>query len=151
MLEPDAAHLVRLLREADAASDEELVARGRAGRAAAERFSWDAVAARYEERIAGLADRRPRSAGAADTAEPFPLAEDVSLQVLATPAWRAEDRLSDLLAEWARATTPASSACLYLLADPAVDGAPEALEARVLAAAAQRRGRPRRPAPTSMC
>jgi hypothetical protein len=55
--------------------------------------------------------------------------------VLATPAWRADDRLGDLLAEWVTATTRDTSACLYLLADPRVDGAPEDLEARILSAA----------------
>jgi hypothetical protein len=39
-----------------------------------------------------------------------------------------------LLAQWCAATTSATSACLYLLADPAVDGAPAAIEQRVLAA-----------------
>jgi hypothetical protein len=58
------------------------------------------------------------------------------LRVLATPAWRAEDRLGELLAQWCATTTPATRACLYLLADPGVDGTPEQLEARVLGAAA---------------
>lgn len=135
VLEPDAAHLVALLREADAATNEQLEARGRAGHAAAQRFSWDVIAKLYQERIAALAQRRPVAAGAGN-AEPFPLAEEVSLRVLATPAWRGEDRLEQLLAEWVASTTPTTSACLYLLADPAVDGAPEDLEARVLSAAA---------------
>jgi glycosyltransferase involved in cell wall biosynthesis len=135
MLEPDQAHLVTLLRQADTAGDDELDARGRAGRAAAQRLSWDVVAALYEERLTLLAGRRPVIAGPAG-AEPFPLEEDVALRVLATPAWRAEDRLGELLAEWVACTTPATPACLYLLSDPSVDGAPEDLEARVLAAAA---------------
>jgi hypothetical protein len=58
----------------------------------------------------------------------------VRLRVLATPAWRGADRLAILLAQWCAATTPATSACLYLLADPAVDGEPAAIEQRVLAA-----------------
>jgi glycosyltransferase involved in cell wall biosynthesis len=135
ILEPDQAHLVALLREADAADDDDLHARGRGGHAAAQRLSWDAVAALYEERIAGLASRRPIIARGR-AAEPFPLTEAAALRVLATPAWRADDRLADLLAEWVAATARTTSACLYLLADPAVDGAPEDLEARVLSAAA---------------
>jgi hypothetical protein len=135
VLEPDREHLVALLRRADAADDDELAARGRAGRAAAQRFSWDAVAARYQERITVLAARRPRPATAA-VHEPFPLEEEVDLRVLATPAWRRHsDRLGELLAEWVTATARDTSACLYLLADPGVDGAPELLEARILSAA----------------
>jgi hypothetical protein len=94
------------------------------------------VAARYDERIAALARQPPLLAGAPDP-EPFPLSEHVALRVLATPAWRAEDRLGDLLWQWAAATERRTSACLYLLADPAVDGTPAELEARVLSAAAQ--------------
>jgi hypothetical protein len=82
-----------------------------------------------------VATRRPLLAGPAD-AEPFPLEEDVELRVLATPAWRGEDRLSELLAAWVSATTRETSACLYLLSDPGVDGEPHELEARVLEAAA---------------
>src|SRR5262249_36523967 len=52
--------------------------------------------------------------------------------VLATPAWRADDELPALLQAWA--TAPAG-ACLYLLADPATDGTPQELEARVMVAA----------------
>ncbi|HYV14736.1 MAG TPA: glycosyltransferase [Conexibacter sp.] len=84
-------------------------------------------------RLHVLAARTPQAADPA-AAEPWPLAEDVALRVLATPAWRGEDRLPELLAQWCAATTPATSACLYLLADPAVDGPPETIEARVLAA-----------------
>jgi len=134
LLEPDAAHLVELLRTA-AADPIERRRRGAEGRAAAQRLSWDAVAARYGERLAQLAKRRPLLAGASRP-RPFSLTEAVSLRVLATPAWRTEDRLGELLAEWSSATTPASSACLYLLADPQVDGPPDELESRVLAAAA---------------
>jgi glycosyltransferase involved in cell wall biosynthesis len=86
-------------------------------------------------RLLALAARTPRRADPA-AAEPWPLAEDVELRVLATPAWRGADRLPDLLAQWCAATTPATSACLYLLADPAVDGPPEAIEQRVLEAGA---------------
>jgi glycosyltransferase involved in cell wall biosynthesis len=136
VLEPNRAHLVTLLRQADEADDDELQARGRAGRAAAQHLSWDAVAALYQERITALAARRPRPATAAVHA-PFPLEEDVALRVLATPAWRATDRLGELLSEWVAATTRDTSACLYLLADPGVDGEPEELEAHILSAAAR--------------
>ncbi len=125
-----------LLRQADAADDDELETRGRAGRAAAQSLSWDIVAARYQERITALAARRPRPASAA-VHEPFPLEEEVAVRVLATPAWRGSDRLGELLSEWVAATTRDTSACLYLLADPGVDGAPEELEARILSAAAE--------------
>ena len=84
-------------------------------------------------RLHALAARTPHAADPA-AAEPWPLAEQVGLHVLATPAWRGADRLAMLLAQWGAATTPATSACLYLLADPAVDGAPETIEQRVLAA-----------------
>jgi glycosyltransferase involved in cell wall biosynthesis len=134
MLEPDAAHFVELLRTAAAADPAERERRGAAGRAAAERLSWDAVAAAYEERITALAARTPRVAGPFDP-EPFPLTETVDVRILATPAWRGEDELGELLARWGELTDAAAPACLYLLADPAVDGDPEALETRVLAAA----------------
>jgi len=134
MLEPDHDDLVRLLREA-AGGAEELRRRGAAGLIAAQELSWDAVAARYDERIAELSHRRPVLA-APRQSKPFPLEEDVTVRVLATPAWRTEDRLPELLAEWAAATAPPSNACLYLLADPVTDGEPPELEARVLAAAA---------------
>jgi glycosyltransferase involved in cell wall biosynthesis len=134
VLEPDPAHLVALLRQADTTDDDDLEARGRAGRAAAQDYSWDAVAARYQDRITALAARRPRPSSAA-VHEPFPLEEEVALGVLATPAWRRSDRLGELLAEWVAATTRDTNACLYLLADPGVDGPPEDLEAHILSAA----------------
>jgi glycosyltransferase involved in cell wall biosynthesis len=134
VLEPDLRHLVELLRSAQSDPDERR-RRGCAGRQAAQALSWDAVAEQYEMRIAALAQRRPRLAGPAQP-EPFPLSEDVDVRVLATPAWRGEDRLGELLAQWCATTTPATRACLYLLADPTVDGTPEELEARVLDAGA---------------
>jgi hypothetical protein len=85
------------------------------------------------ERLRALATRTPHAADPT-AAAPWPLAEQVELRVLATPAWRGADRLAILLAQWCAATAPATSACLYLLADPAVDGAPAAIEQRVLAA-----------------
>jgi glycosyltransferase involved in cell wall biosynthesis len=136
VLEPDAAHLAGLLRESER-SPKVRSRRGAAGREAAQAFSWDAVAARYTERLVALAAQPPLLAGPrARAASPFPLAEDADLRVLATPAWRGEDHLGDLLAEWSTATAPGTSACLYLLADPSVDGEPAELEARVIAAAA---------------
>lgn len=85
--------------------------------------------------LRALAARPPRAADPAGV-EPWPLAEAVAARVLATPAWRGADRLAQLLAQWCAATDAATSACLYLLADPAVDGEPAAIEARVLAACA---------------
>ena len=84
-------------------------------------------------RLRALAAQPPRAADPA-AAEPWPLSEQVALRVLTTPAWRGADRTAILLAQWCAATTPATSACLYLLADPAVDGDPATIEQRVLAA-----------------
>lgn len=84
------------------------------------------------ERLGALAARIPRAADPA-AAEPWSLAEAVDVRVLATPAWRGRDRLSELLHAWCATTDPATSACLYLLADPAVDGTPEQIEERILA------------------
>ena len=134
VLEADAAHLVELLTLA-ASDPQECARRGRVGALAAMRFSWQEVARRYAERLTTLAARTPRLARPSKP-ERFPLTEDVKLRVLATPAWRTDDRLGELLAEWTTVTTRKSSACLYLLADPAVDGTPAELETRVLAAAA---------------
>jgi hypothetical protein len=131
MLEPDQDHLVELLR-AVAADPAERHRRGEVAHAAAQAFSWDAVAETYGERLVSLAARAPKL-----PSEPFPLTEDVALRVLACPAWRTRDRLGALLAEWCASTTATTSACLYLLADPATDGDPAALEKRVLEAAAQ--------------
>ena len=125
MLEPDVADLAALLREAADARASALAARGAAGRAAAEAFGWDAVAACYGERIAALSVRAPRPAAAERELEGAPA-------VLATPAWRADDDLPALLSAWSSAP---AGACLYLLADPATDGTPQELEARVMAAA----------------
>ncbi len=130
VLEPDAGHLAGLMLAAAAESGEQLARRGAAAREAAERYGWDEVAERYGARIAALA-ARPRIAPR--EAEPWRFEEEAAVRVLATPAWRGEDRLGELLSEWARASTPASSACLYLLADPRVDGGEEDLERRVLA------------------
>ncbi len=133
VLEPDVGHLVELLRQA-ASTSEERRRRGGAARDAARRLSWDAVALRYGERIGALAARRPLLAGPREP-KPFPLTEDVDVRVLAAPAWQGEDRLAHLLSDWDATTTPQTRACLYLLADPRVDGSPAELEAHVLRAA----------------
>jgi hypothetical protein len=86
-------------------------------------------------RLVALAARPPRAADPA-CAIPRELEEDADVRVLATPAWHGEDRLPALLAQWCAATARETSGCLYLLADPTVDGTPEQLEQRVLAAAA---------------
>jgi glycosyltransferase involved in cell wall biosynthesis len=132
VLEPELDHLVELLREAERDTEGRRL-RGRAARAAAEAFSWDAVAARYRGRIEALIGRTPKL-GRGEL-EPFPLSEDARVRVLATPAWAGGDRLPELLSDWSDHTSPADSACLYLLADPAVAGEPEQIEALVLGAA----------------
>ena len=91
VLEPDVASLAGLLREA-AADPQERRRRGAAGRQAAQALGWDAVAARYAARVQALAGRPPLLAGA-QPPEPFPLHGEYALRVLATPAWRTEDRL----------------------------------------------------------
>ena len=58
MLEPDAAHLVALMREAVADPDER-ARRGAVAAAAARALSWDAVADGYRERIVALAAKPP--------------------------------------------------------------------------------------------
>jgi hypothetical protein len=134
VLEPDAEHLVELLREAAAISHSELRARGDYGRRAAKSLSWDDIAERYRSRITVLANRRPRFSAA--SSDPFPFEEEVELRVLATPAWGGADELAGLLRDWSDATTRSTSACLYLLADPAAAGSAEAIEGHVLQAAA---------------
>jgi hypothetical protein len=132
MLEPDSGHLVELLRAAAAADPSELAQRGRAGRTAAEQLSWDRVAPRYLERITALAAQPWRQCDLPTGS--FPLEGTVGLRVLATPAWRGQDRLYELLAAWSQ-TTPRTDACLYLLADPATAGESDQIEAHVIAAA----------------
>jgi hypothetical protein len=132
MLEPSVEHLVELLR-LSADDEAERRSRGRAGRRAAENLSWERAAELYAERITALSATAPRR-GRLDP-EPFPLVEEVALRVLATPAWRGRDRLSELLCEWAQATTAQTSACLYLLADPALAGTPAEVEGHVVDAA----------------
>jgi glycosyltransferase involved in cell wall biosynthesis len=132
MLEPDTAHLRELLVEAVADAGAR-AARGHAGRAAAGTLSWDAVAERYRERIAALAALPPRHA--APEAEPLAL-EDARIRLLATPAWRGDDRLGELLAAWVGGVEPGNGACLFLLADPRTAPGEAACTERVLAAAA---------------
>src|SRR5205085_10662817 len=86
VLEPDKDHLIALLNEA-AADTAERRRRGAAGRASAERRSWDIVAARYRERLTKLSSTIPLQASDRRR-EPFALTEDVTTRVLATPAWR---------------------------------------------------------------
>jgi glycosyltransferase involved in cell wall biosynthesis/GT2 family glycosyltransferase len=126
MLEPDPAHLAALLCEAADGGADDRAARGAVGRSAALHFGWERVAALYAERARALAARAPRSLAAERLLDGTP-------SVLATPAWRAADDLPELLRAWTRAP---DGACLYLLADPAVDGTPAELEGRVMAAAA---------------
>ncbi len=133
VLEPSTGHLVELLREAES-NRTARSQRGRAARTAAQALSWDVVARQYTARLSALMARAPKLAGPVSP-EPFVLSEDVSLRVLAAPAWRKRDRLGELLQEWSSATGPETSACLYLLADPSVDGDPAVLEAAVLDAA----------------
>jgi glycosyltransferase involved in cell wall biosynthesis len=135
VLEPDVEHLAELLLAVAGAAPEELARRGAAARTAAERYGWDRIAARYGERVAALAAQAPRQ-----PVTPRRFEEDVAVRVLATPAWRGADRLDELLEQWCAATTPTTSACLYLLADPRVDGAQQELETRVLAAGCELEG-----------
>jgi glycosyltransferase involved in cell wall biosynthesis len=134
VLEPDPDDLAELLLEA-AADPQERARRGAAARKAAERYSWDVVASRYGERLAALAARPRLRPSDRSALGPREFEEDVAVRLLATPAWRGRDRLGELLAEWRAASSAETNACLYLLADPRVDGAPEELEARVLATA----------------
>jgi glycosyltransferase involved in cell wall biosynthesis len=133
MLEPDVAHLVQLLR-AVAADPAERERRGRAAAEAARALSWDAVAGAYRARLDALLARPPRHA--APRAEALELEGDAAVRVLATPAWRGEHRLGELLAAWARAAPAGTDACLHLLADSRVDGTPDELAEAVMDAAA---------------
>jgi hypothetical protein len=133
MLEPDPLHLRELLVSAVADADGR-TARGRAGHAAARAYSWDAVADAYRQRIAALAARPPRHAAP----DPEPLAlEAARIRLLATPAWRGEDRLGELLAAWVGGVAQGTGACLFLLADPRTAPGEDACTDRVLEAAAR--------------
>ncbi len=133
MLEPDPGHLRELLVAA-VADAEARSARGAAAHAAAQAYSWDAVAALYRERIAALAARPPLHA--APDPEPLEL-EAARIRLLATPAWRGDDRLDALLAAWVGGVARGTGACLFLLADPRTAPGEDACTELVLAAAAR--------------
>jgi glycosyltransferase involved in cell wall biosynthesis len=134
MLEPDRDALVELLRESAAVGAEERARRGAAARAAAAALGWEAVAARYAERIRALADRPAR------IAEPAPvdleLAAVARPRLLAVPAYRGRDALAALLGAWAAAAPAGTPGTLIVVADPARDGAPEQIEGHIVTAAA---------------
>jgi len=135
MLEPDFEALRDLMLKADHDREGRRL-RGQAGREAAGRLTWDAVAALYRERIAILAARPPRALSEPPSA-PFPLEGDAAAKLLAMPAWLGDDRLGDLLLAWTTATRPGASACLYLIADRRLHGAGEHLADRVMTAASR--------------
>jgi len=124
-LEPDRDQLAQALHGAlDRAAR---AARAAAARPAAARLSWPAVLQRYNQLFASLLARPQRWRGVAP-----PPRYDTRLRVLATPAWFGEDRLGELLREWAAATNPGSEAVLLLLADPAHAPSPQELEGRLV-------------------
>jgi glycosyltransferase involved in cell wall biosynthesis len=134
MLEPDRDALVGLLRAAAEAGPEDRARRGAAARAAASDYGWDAIAARYGERIRGLAARPPRIARAPEV--DLGLDGAAGPRLLAVPAYRGTDRLADLLGAWAAAAPSGTPGTLVLVADPARDGKPEEIEGHIVAAAA---------------
>ncbi|HWI73353.1 MAG TPA: hypothetical protein VNT55_15460, partial [Baekduia sp.] len=103
-----------------------------AARAAASEYGWDAIAARYADRIRGLAARPPRIARTPELDLAFDSAHP---RLLAIPAYRGTDRLADLLSAWAAAAPAGTPGTLVLVADPARDGAPEDVEGHIVAAA----------------
>ncbi|WP_027004927.1 glycosyltransferase [Conexibacter woesei] len=135
MLEPDAADLTRLLREVAETSAEERARRGVAGRAAAAQLGWDAVSARYAERLKALSERPARIARTPDVDLGLE-DDDDRLRLLAVPAYRGTDRLADLLAAWAQAAPSGTPATLVLVADPGQDGDAAGVEGHIVAAAA---------------
>jgi hypothetical protein len=133
LLEPDAGHLAELMREAASDADGRR-GRGEAGARAARELSWEAVGELYAERVRELVTKPALLA--TPPHEPLELEEDVNLRVFAAPAWRSDDdRLGELLAAWSNGVPAGTSACLYLVADTAVDGAEEELVAKAMAAA----------------
>jgi glycosyltransferase involved in cell wall biosynthesis len=132
MLEPDRDHLAELLLTV-AADPAERERRGRVAAEAARALSWDAVAAAYRARIDALLARPPRAA--APRVDALELEGDAAVRVLATPAWKGEHRLGELLRAWAQAAPEGADACLHLLADSRVDGSPDELAEVVMAAA----------------
>jgi glycosyltransferase involved in cell wall biosynthesis len=133
MLEPDRDALVALLREVAETSGEERARRGAAARAAAATLGWETVAARYAERIGALSDRPARIAQL--PAVDLDLAAATRPRLLAVPAYRGHDELAALLGAWAAAVPSGTAGTLILVADPARDGAPEQVEAHIVAAA----------------
>jgi hypothetical protein len=133
MLEPDRDALVALLREVADAGVDERARRGAAARAAAATLGWDAVAARYAERIRGLSDRPARIAQL--PAVDLDLAAAARPRLLALPAYRGRDELAALLGAWAAAAPSGTPGTLILVADPARDGTPEQIEGHIVAAA----------------
>ncbi|HEX5925080.1 MAG TPA: glycosyltransferase [Baekduia sp.] len=133
MLEPDRDALVALLREVADASGEERVRRGAVARAAAATLGWEAVAARYAERIHALSDRPARIAQL--PAVDLDLTAAVRSRLLAVPAYRGRDELAALLGAWAVAAPSGTAGTLILVADPTRDGTPEQIEAHIVAAA----------------
>ncbi|HWH92963.1 MAG TPA: glycosyltransferase [Baekduia sp.] len=135
MLEPDAVHLGELFMELAAASPDALAGRGAAGAQAARMLSWEAVAAQYAARLHAVAARPPRTHCPRTLA---PVLDEPGPRILALPAWRGEgDALPALLTAWASAAPAGSPGTLILAADPERDGAAEAIEARILGAAAE--------------
>jgi len=133
MLDPDPEHLCRLYQEVAEDADGR-VRRGEAARKAAETYSWSRIGSLYANRLSVLGDRRVQSA--ASDAAPVDFEEDVDRRLLAMPAWRGSDRLAELLAAWSQAAPSGTSACLYLLADPAIHGQADELGEHVMDAAA---------------
>jgi glycosyltransferase involved in cell wall biosynthesis len=134
MLEPDRDALVAQLRAVADAGDDERRRRGRAGRAAAEAYGWDAVGRAYAQRLRALADRPARLATPAEYDVAFD--EGAGPRLLAVPAYQGVDRLGELLAAWATAAPAGTAGTLTLIADPSHDGEPEQIEGHVMAAAA---------------
>src|SRR3954466_11949418 len=132
MLEPDPGALEDLMQEA-VRDAEGRRARGEAAARAARPLSWAAVAERYHARVLALADRTPRLK--VTPGHELELEEDADVRLLAAPAWLGEDRLADLLSAWEAAVPKGSSACLYLITDPDVDGDSDAILERVTGAA----------------
>jgi glycosyltransferase involved in cell wall biosynthesis len=133
MLEPDRDALVALLREVADAGEQERARRGAAARTAAASLGWDAVAARYAERIHALSNRSARIAQL--PAVDLDLATAARPRLLAVPAYRGRDELAALLAAWAAAAPAGTPGTLILVADPTRDGTPEQVEAHIVAAA----------------
>jgi glycosyltransferase involved in cell wall biosynthesis len=134
MLEPDRDALVTLLREVAQAGGEERARRGAAARAAAESLGWDAVAARYAQRLHALSERPARIAQV--PAVELDIAGAARPRLLAVPAYRGSDELAALLGAWAEAAPSGTPGTLVLVAEPARDGTPEQIEAHIVTAAA---------------